>query len=393
MSALRIQRYILKEISVPMTLGLLVFTFVLLMGRSLKLMELVINKGVPLADIARLFLYLMPAFLVITIPLAFLLGVLLGFGRLSSESEIVAMKATGVDIYSMARPVLFLGLLTTLATGCLTLFIEPSGNAAFRSQVFKIATSRASVGIKPTVFNDDFDGLVLYTSQIEDRSGKMEGIFISDERAGDAPAAIFARSGRIVSDPKQMTLTLRLDDGSIHRRLTGKKAGTYQVIDFTSYDINLNIGQTLAGGQKRVQKDNELPIATLLENRRKATSEGQRRGPLVELNKRFILASAPLLFALIAVPLGIRSHRSGRGGGFSLALGIFLVYYVLLSFAKTLVVESAFPLAVLWVPNLFFLAGGLILLNFAAQERPLPLPALPNIGALLRRGRNQGGTP
>ncbi|HAD04708.1 MAG: LPS export ABC transporter permease LptF [Desulfuromonadales bacterium GWD2_61_12] len=385
MSAFRIQRYIFREITVPMLLGLVVFTFVLLMGRSLKLVELVINKGIPFGDIARLFLYLLPAFLVITIPLAFLLGVLLGFGRLSSESEVVAFKASGVDLYALAKPALLLGIFATAATGYLTLFVEPAGNSAFRTQVFKIATSRASVGLKPTIFNDDFDGLVLYTSEIEDRSGKMKGVFISDERAGDAPAAIFAKNGRIISDPVLLTLTLRLEDGSIHRRLTGKKEGAYQVIDFSSYDINLNIGQNLASGQKRIKKDNELPLTTLLETRRTAPEAARRTSATVELNKRCILALAPLLFALVAVPLGISSHRSGRGSGFSLALGVFLVYYVLLSFAKTLVVESHFPVILLWLPNLLFLMGGLTLLRFSAQERPLPLPPLPDWRRWLRR--------
>jgi len=213
----------------------------------------------------------------------------------------------------------------------------------------------------------------------------MKGVFISDERAGDAPAAIFSKNGRIISDPVLLTLTLRLEDGSIHRRLTGKKAGDYQVIDFSSYDINLNIGQNLASGQKRTKKDNELSLATLLEVRQTAKEAARRTAATVELNRRFILALAPLLFALIAVPLGISSHRSGKGGGFSLALGVFLVYYVLLSFAKTLVVESHFPVILLWLPNLLFLAGGLTLLRFTAREQPLPLPQLPDWRQWLRR--------
>lgn len=367
-----------------MKLGLVVFTFVLLMGRSLKLMELVINKGLPFGDIGRLFLYLMPSFLVITIPLAFLLGILLGFGRLSSESEVVALKASGVSLYTMTAPVLLVALLACAITGALTLVIEPLGNTAFRSQVFKIATSRASVGVKPMVFNDAFDGLVLYTSEIEDRSGKMKGIFISDERAGEAPAAIFAGSGRIISDTGTMSLTLRLEDGAIHRRLTGKKDGTYQVIDFSTYDINLGMGQS-PGALKRTKKENELPLAELLTARENATP-AERKAYTVGLHKRFILATAPLLFALVGVPLGIRSHRSGRGAGFALALVVFLVYYVLLSFAKTLAVEKGFPIGItLWLPNLLFLIGGLTLLQVSARESHLPLPDIAAWWQKLRR--------
>lgn len=387
MSAGRIHRYILKEITVPMKLGLVIFTFVLLMGRSLKLMELVINKGVPFGEIARLFLYLMPSFLVITIPLAFLLGILLGFGRLSSESEVIALKSSGVSLYTMLVPVLLVALVASGITAALTLVIEPRSNAAFRAQVFKIATSRASVGVKPMVFNDAFDGLTLYTSEIEDRSGRMKGVFISDERAGEAPAAIFAREGRIVSDPGALALTLRLEDGAIHRRLTGKKDGTYQIIDFSTYDINLGLGQNHGSAQKRPKKENELPVTELLAARAGA-APAEQKALTVGLHKRFILASAPLLFALIGVPLGIRSHRSGKGGGFALALAIFLVYYVLLSFGKTLAVEKGFPIvATLWAPNLLFLAGGLTLLRFHAQERQLPLPSFAEMRRFLTERR------
>ncbi|MHB8713649.1 MAG: LptF/LptG family permease, partial [Trichloromonadaceae bacterium] len=236
MSTTRIHRYIAREIAVPALLGLLIFTFVLLMGRILKLVELVVNKGVPLGEILQLFAYLMPAFLVITLPLAFLLGVLLGFGRLSADNEVVALRASGIPIYGMLRPVLLLAVVCSLITGWLTLYGEPAGQNAFRDQVFEIASSRANVGILPRVFNDEFDGLVLYAGDVDERQGEMRGVFISDERIGATPAVILASQGRVISDQEQRILTLRLENGTIHRRPVDKKADTYQVIGFTTYD-------------------------------------------------------------------------------------------------------------------------------------------------------------
>ena len=157
MSNPRINRYILREITIPMGLALSIFTFVLLMGRILKLVELVINKGVPPADIARLFLCLMPSFLIVTLPLSFLLGVMLGFGRLSSDREIMACKASGISLYQLAFPVILLALLTCLGNASLTLMIRPASETAFREQLFKISASRASIAIQPNVFNDSFD--------------------------------------------------------------------------------------------------------------------------------------------------------------------------------------------------------------------------------------------
>ena len=225
MSTRRIHRYIAREIVVPAALGLVIFTFVLLMGRILKLVEMVINKGVPLAETAKLFLYLMPAFLVITLPLAMLLGVLLGFGRLSSESEVVALKSSGVGVYGMIKPALAIALAATLATAALTLFLEPAGNAAFRSQIFEIASNRASIGIQPRVFNDEFEGLVLYANGLDERRGIMDGVFISDERVGSTPAVIVAQTGRVIPNRERHTLTLRLEDGSVHRRPATKGKG------------------------------------------------------------------------------------------------------------------------------------------------------------------------
>jgi len=374
MSAARIHRYIAREITVPTLLGLLIFTFVLLMGRILKLVELVINKGVPAGEVARLFAYLLPSFLVITIPLAFLLGVLLGFGRLSADSEVIALKASGTSLYGMLKPVLVLAVLASLITGYLTLHAGPAGNSAFRTQVFQIAAGRASAGFQPRIFNDEFDGLVLYVSEIQDRSGILEGVFISDERVGSTPSVILARTGRVIPDRSALTLTLRLEDGTIHRRPADKEHDTYQVIDFTTYDINLTLGQQVPDTPQRRKKESELSTSELQEAREAAQSPTERNGLIVEWHRRLILPTAPLLFALIGVPLGIRSQRSGRGGGFAIGLVVFLLYYLLLSFAETLAVEGGlYPVLLIWAPSILFLSGSLVLLYMSAQEKSLPL--------------------
>ncbi len=371
MSARRIQLYIAKEVAVPTLLGLCIFTIVLLMGRVLKLLEMVINKGVPISDILLLFAYLLPGFLVITIPLAFLLGVLLGFGRLSSESEVTALKASGISVYNMAKPVLALAILASVATASLTLYAEPAGNTAFRNQVFQIATSRASVGLQPRVFNDEFDGLVIYADGIDERSSLMQGVFISDERQGSTPSVIVAQTGRIISDQEALSLTLRLTEGSIHRRPADQKRQAYQTIDFSVYDINLNMGQELTPA-KRNKKPKELTLAEVQQARQSAATPAVKHAMQVELHRRLVLPLAPLVFAFIAVPLGIQNQRSGRGGGFAVGLLVFLVFYILFSFGETLALEKQLPpLLTLWLPALIYLAGGVYLLHMTAREKGL----------------------
>jgi lipopolysaccharide export system permease protein len=373
MSKVRIQSYILREISVPAVLALTIFTFVLFMGRILRLVELVINKGVPAGEIARLFLYLLPAFLVITLPLSVLLGILLGFGRLSADSEIVALKSSGLSLYGLFKPALFLAGIASILTGTLTLVAEPAGNAGFRNQIFQIAASRANVGIQPRVFNDEFDGLVLYTNAIHDRTGHMQGVFIADERVGATPSIILARSGRILSDAETLTLTLRLEEGAIHRRPLSKGHDAYQIIDFQQYDLSLNLGQELATAEQRPRRAKEMPLSELRQRLQQAATTGDQRPLTVEMHRRFILPAAPLLFSLLAVPLGIQFSRSGRGGGFAVGLFIFLLYYILFSFAETLAVEGGLPpVLILWMPNVLFLGAGIYLLRLAALERRVP---------------------
>jgi lipopolysaccharide export system permease protein len=369
MSTSRINIYIIREVVVPSVLGLVIFTFILLMGRILKLVELVINKGVPAADIAKLFICLLPSFLVITIPLAFLLGVMLGFGRLSADSEIVALKSSGISLFGMVRPVIVLAVAASLITGALTLVAGPSGNRAFRQQIFQMASNRASIGIQARVFNDEFDDLVLYANHTDERRGSFEGVLISDQRVEKTPSIILAQRGRVISDPENLTLTLRLEDGSIHRSSPGKDS--YQIIKFTTYNLNLNMGEQLQQAKNQPQRPADMGTAEL--KTALATPDlppTKRQRMAVEFHKRFTYPLAPLIFALVGVPLGIQSHRSGRGASFSLALVVFLSYYLSLSLAETLVIEAGFPPAFsLWLPNLVFLAGGVILFHQTANEK------------------------
>ncbi|GAB6082155.1 LPS export ABC transporter permease LptF [Desulfuromonas carbonis] len=374
MSAHRIHRYIAREVTIPALLGLLVFTFVLILGRLLKLAELVINQGVPLGQITTLFAYLMPTFLVITIPLGFLLGVLLGFTRLSTDNEITAFKSTGVSLYRLLRPVLFCALAASTLTALATLVIAPACKQLFRSQVFEIALNQASIKLQPRTFNTDFNGLAIYANGVDEQSGTMQGILIADERSGSAPAVILARSGRIIPDSSQMAVTLRLNDGTIHRKPEQKSGETYQLVSFANYDINLNLGQQTPSKENRYRKPSEYALGELITSLRTAPDAADRAGFSIELQRRMILPLAPLLFALIGVPLGVQSNRSGRSSGFALALIVFLLYYMFLSLAQTLVEEKNFPVILtMWSPSVLFFAASIYLLRITASERRLPL--------------------
>ena len=389
MANLRIHRYILKEISAPALLSLLIFTFVLLMGRIPRLTELVINKGVPISEILQLFSYLLPTFFSITVPLSFLLGILLAFGRLSADNEFIALKASGISLYALLKPVIILAVSCSLLTAWLTISVEPAGKSAFRSKLFQIASSRASVGIQPGIFNDDIEGIVLYARSMDERRGIMKNVFISDEREGEIPATILAQQGRFIPDPDNYSITLHLINGSIHRRPKAEKKTSYQLVAFSSYDINLDIGNTIAAKMGRKRSRGELPWRELQKAQAEAKSLKNQLRFSIEKHKRIAIAFAPLVFALVGVPLGLQSSRSGKGAGFSLALAIALVYYLLLSIASTIAGKGVIPVAIaLWLPNVCFICGGSYFLHRTAIERPMKL--FPQISKLLPRKRVKG---
>ncbi len=167
-------------------------------------------------------------------------------------------------------------------TAWTTISVRPASKTAFRAKLFEIATSQASVGIRPGVFNDDFPGIVLYSRNMDERRGIMHGVFISDEREGQTPATILAQKGSFISDPENLRLTLRLTDGSIHRRPEKEKKMTYQTIFFGSYDINLGIDEQLSAPQRRRRSRSELSWKELEESISKETRELSRNRLEVE---------------------------------------------------------------------------------------------------------------
>jgi lipopolysaccharide export system permease protein len=361
--------YLLGEITVPFLLGMTAFTSVLLIGRMLKLADLVVAKGVPLADILRMVFYLTPSFCLVTIPMAFLLSLLLAFGRLSADSEITAIKASGVSLYGLLPPVLVFALLAYLATTFITVFALPWGNTSFKKLLFNIIESRITLSLKEKVFNDEFPGLVIYTDLFDPKRHVMSGILINDDRNPQESATIFADSGIIVTDPATRTLRLELQNGGIHRLL--EKTG-YRLIEFQDYVLSIDLSQA-----PHEMVKNELDM-TFNELRAGISSPRvdakMRRDMRLEFHRRFSIPFACFVFALAGVPLGIQNQRSGKASGFSLSIGVILIYYIILSAGKALGARGVLhPAAAVWAPNMIFLAIGIYLFRKTTTEQRIPL--------------------
>ena len=353
----------------------MVFTLILLLGRLIKLTDLVISRGVPLADVSRMILYLMPSFLVFTIPMAFLLAVLLAFGRLSADNEITVMKAGGISLIQLMPPVLLCGLITTVTTLWISTVAVPWGNSAFKHLSFEVLKQNATVTIREKVFWDDIPGIVLYTDHYDEEQHALKGVIIHDGRDPKHSMTIFAANGKIGSTPDQQNIGLVLNNGSIH--IAGK-ADDYRLVKFGEYFMTV-AGVGKGGGIGKNELD--MDIKEL-----RQASENPKTAPAVrlkmqaELHSRFAFPFASLVFAVVAVPLGMQNRRSGKSAGFFTSIAILLGYYLLLSLLRTLAEKGAVPPALaLWLPNLIFLLVGWLLLRLASLEREFNLPALFNL--------------
>jgi lipopolysaccharide export system permease protein len=364
-----INRYILREIAVPFGMILFVLTFVLLMGKILQVMDLMINKGIGFTDIALLMLFLMPSFLMFTIPISLLIAILIGLGRLSGDNEWTVLKMSGFSLYQLSFPVACAALAAFLLTMATTIFLVPYGNLASKALLFDMARQKASIGIREKVFVDDFQGILLYAETIPAHGDFLEGVLISDSRIGREPSTIIARRAYLVSNPDTMVITLRLEDGSTHTVDSGLTH--YRKMDFRFYDVRLDLVSTLAGDKNPGTKSStEMSLSELTAMLGKGgVKEEALRELAIELNKKLSIPFSCLVFALIGMPLGIRAHRSVRSRGFTIGLFLVLVYYLFRLSGEALVETGRLsPIIGTWAPNLIFAASGILLFSMSAAE-------------------------
>ncbi|MDD5106180.1 MAG: LPS export ABC transporter permease LptF [Desulfuromonadaceae bacterium] len=361
--------YIIREISSLFLLGIVIFTLLLLMGRLVSLTDLVVSRGVPLVDVGKMILYLIPSFLVFTIPMAFLLAVLLAFGRFSADNEIVVMKASGISLTQLMPPVICCALVAVLlALGASTIGV-PWGNTAFKRLSVQVAKQRITATIREKIFWDDIPNIVMYTDQYDAQSQTLKGVIIHDSRNPDRPMTIFARNGLVSSTPDNQALLLSLHDGSIH---VADGGSLYRLVHFGAYDMT--IGQ--AGNISTISRnETDMWLAELQEQiDNPSVSTRERSRLLSEFHSRFAFPLASLVFAILAVPLGMQNRRSGKSGGFTVSIAVILAYYVLMSIVRSVADRGVVPHAIaLWTPNVIFFSVGCYFLLLASREKRISL--------------------
>jgi len=351
-----LDRYIVREVLRHALLGLLIFTFVLFVPKLVRLMELFVRHSGSGSQIATLFLCIIPSVLVFTIPMAVLVGVLLGLGRMSMDSEIIALTALGISRKRILLPVGVLAVLGATLTLLMAVWIAPKSLRTLRDVEGDLLASQISYQVMPRVFDERFPHLVLYINDVLASGTRWNGVFLA-EAGGDSGSRItLAESAIVIADRQQGKLELHLNGGSTHE-WTRQDPSNYSVTAFGRSDWPIEV-TGMETGKERELSNPERSLSQLWHENGKSWRDAR-----VELNQRFAFPVACFVFALIAVPLGSQPRRGGRAAGTLLAVVVIGAYYLLFimgaGFARQGVVP---PWVGMWVANVILALTGFALL-------------------------------
>lgn len=362
-----IDRYVALEVLLPFAMGVGLLTFTLVTGRMLKLTEMVVNHGVSLGEVLGLIAYIMPAFLELTLGMAVLLGVLLGFGRMSNDQEMTAARASGISLYRLAVPVMAVAFVVYLVSSWFAFSVRPWADSRLQDQLYYLTRTKAAAGLREKVFNDDLPRIMIYVDKISDEDGSLHGVLIADSRDPKQQNTIIATHGLVLPDEKTGGTTLRLFDGS----LFGSEAATDQshVTSFRVYDLTIRPKE---GGAASLDRDaDELSYGALIARIDAARARGKPdHEAQTELAAKYMVPFATLLFALLGISLGLKPARGGHSERFGVAVALFFLYYSIMRVGRTLAERGSLNAYIaMSIPDVVFLVLAVWLFVRAAQDR------------------------
>ncbi len=369
-------RYILREVIPPFFLGLLIFTFLLMIPPIMEVVEELIAKGVDAVTVLQIVGTLVPQGLGITIPMALLLGVLMGLGRMSSDRETVALQACGVSLLRMFRPLLILALFASAATCYVMVVALPDANQRFREITFRTVANRAEGEVKPRVFYEDFPNVVLYVREVLQTGEGWRDVFLADMRDANQPDVYVASRGQVVLDPEQRTVDVVLHGGTGHV-MRSDEPGTYEVHAFDEIVIGLDPESVFPrSGPQRGYPELTIPQLRAEAARLSELGASPHR-PIMEIHRKFSIPVACFVFVLIGIGLGVTSRKDGRLASFALGLMVIFTYYVIMYGAEAMAKGALVsPHLAMWLPNILLGLVGLALFAWrsASVERRIALP-------------------
>ncbi|HEX7615519.1 MAG TPA: LptF/LptG family permease [Thermoanaerobaculia bacterium] len=374
----RLNRYVFLEVAGPTLVGFLAYTGFMAVRGLVQFSELLVQSERPFAEAGLVVALSLPHIVVLTLPVAFLLGLLIGIGRLSADSELTALRASGVDLLVLYRPIGTLAAATAGVTLVLMLAVVPRTNHLLYAMKLRLSSFAFAQRIQPGVFSPEIAGLRVYAEGASPDRRELTGLIISDRSNPEGAQLTLARRGWLELEEDQGRLWLRVEDAERHH--LAEDGRRYDVTSFSRQRMVLqDNGPTLGVSEKQIR---EQTLRELLERASARTRRPEdRRLALTEVHKKFALPAACLIFGLIGLPLGIVNRRGGRAAGFAVSIAIVLLYYALLATGEARAIEGRMsPGLAMWLPNLLLLAFGAYALVRVRRDKSifaLPFKAAP----------------
>ncbi|MCX5706660.1 MAG: LptF/LptG family permease [Candidatus Omnitrophica bacterium] len=346
-----LRNYLIKEFTGPffLTLGVLSFLMVLV-GRLKDIADLIINKGVDILSIFKVFLLSTPYIVTYAMPISILVATLMSLGRLSSDNEIIAIRASGISIFKLILPLIAIGTILSLG---LVIFNDRAASYAHyecRKTMIQIGIKNPTAVFEEGVFINSFQKYVLFIYKIDRKKNKLHNVRIYEPQGDDKPTrTIIAKSGEFITIPEKNSVKLKLSDGTSDEPDPDNPNNFYK-LNFRTYFMNLNLAQ--AQGKEKIEKKyKEMTIGELKEEIRKLKNNNINPAPLItEIHEKLTLAFAPL---------AIITRRREKSINIGIAILIIVLYYPLFIGCEALGMEGGFnPALAMWIPNIIFGAIG-----------------------------------
>jgi LPS export ABC transporter permease LptF/LPS export ABC transporter permease LptG len=347
-----IDRYLIRSMIAPFFISLLVFTFILIVPFLVEQAEQLIAKGVGATVVLRVMATLLPQAFAVTIPMALLVALLVGLSRLSGDREWVALQSCGVSAFRLMRPILVVSGVAWAATSYVIIWAVPDANQTFREITYNIVAQRAEGEVRPRVFFEDFPNRVLYVRDVPEGGSGWLDVFLADTTKPDSPIVYLSERGRMVLDRGKRTVELVLENGTQHQARADAPQD-YSVVRFDQLVLSLDPESVFprTGPQKG---DREMTIAELEARIVELERQGiSTHNVIMEIQKKFSIPLACLVFGLLALVLGLTNRRDGKLASFVLGIAVIFAYYVMMWTAQSAAKAGLVPPRLaMWIPNI-----------------------------------------
>jgi LPS export ABC transporter permease LptG/LPS export ABC transporter permease LptF len=367
----------MTEILGPLGLGFLVYTFILLLRFLFASAEMIIRRGLPVSIVGRLLMLTLPNIVVLTLPMSLLFGTLIAVGRLSSDSELIAMRSSGASLLTLYRPILLISAVLTILNTLLSVYVLPWGNHALQELRLEITTQTVSQQVEPRIFYEEWEGKVVYVFEVPQGSKRWKGVFLAESIPATQNNQItIADWGEVLVDQAGERVVLRLYN-AVRHKVDLNSPDRYEISRHKRLDLVLDDQFTSEQKAKLSASKGirELTLPELRDIQRDPSADAEQRNlAQVEIHKKFSIPFACMVFGLFALPLGINNRRGGKASGFAVSIGILVIYYILLNNGEEAARFGKIPAwLAMWSPNILLAGLGFFLLVRRNRDKSLLL--------------------